>query len=151
MRIWTCSRNPRHACTSVPEQADTRPTPHNASQFSTSRWWVWQGFVGAAQRREDYIGGLEASRYQGVSTSRAAHEGVNLWIGRFAGACTRAVEDATCFGERAQMIDGQWRDRLHKVRAWAGHSVINPERTLQGARALVEAEVGYPIDVSCVR
>jgi len=44
---------------------------------------------------KDYVGGLEVSRYQGSYKMRAAHEGTNLWIGRFAGACTRAAADAT--------------------------------------------------------
>src|SRR5450759_1584752 len=66
---------------------------------------------------KDYVGGLEASRYRGSSTTRAAHEGTNLWIGRFAGACTRAAGDATSFEHRAQGIEAGWRDRLDKVRA----------------------------------
>jgi Fic family protein len=92
----------------------------------------------------DYIGGLEASRYQGVSTSRAAHEGTNLWIGRFAGACTRAVEDATSFEERAQMIEGQWRDRLRKVRARSATDLLlralvgAPVVTVNSAAELIE-------------
>ena len=61
---------------------------------------------------KDYAGGLEASRYHGSSTRRAAHEGTNLWIGRFAGACTRAAADATSFEHRAQRIEA---GILHQV------------------------------------
>ncbi len=66
---------------------------------------------------KDYVGGLQASRYRGTSRSRSAHEGTNLWIGQFAGACTRAVQDATAFERRAQTIEAAWRERLGRVRA----------------------------------
>jgi len=66
---------------------------------------------------KDYVGGLVASRYQGAATSRAASEGTNLWIGRFAGACARAVEDATSFERRAVVIEETWRRQVGRVRA----------------------------------
>ncbi len=34
----------------------------------------------------DYIEGLTAYRYRGPASARAAHEGINLWVARFAGA-----------------------------------------------------------------
>lgn len=80
---------------------------------------------------KDYIGGLEASRYSGADTSRAAREGANLWIGRFAGACTRAVQDAMSFEQRAQRTEAQWRAQLGKVRA--GSAVDLLLRALVGA------------------
>jgi Fic family protein len=82
---------------------------------------------------KDYVGGLEVSRYQGSYKMRAAHEGTNLWIGRFAGACTRAAADATSFEHRAQGIEAGWRDRVDKVRA---HSATD---------LLLRALVGAPV------
>ena len=82
---------------------------------------------------KDYVGGLVASRYRGTSRSRSAHEGTNLWIGRFAGACTRAVQDATAFEQRAQAIEAVWRERLGRVRARSAADLL--------LRALVGAPV----------
>jgi Fic family protein len=66
---------------------------------------------------EDYVDGLTASRYRGAPTSTQAHEGTNLWVGRFAAACARAVEDAWTFEVRAREIEDAWRGRLGSVRA----------------------------------
>jgi hypothetical protein len=35
--------------------------------------------------------------------------GINLWIGRFAGACKRAVEDTSSFEQRAFAVEAEWR------------------------------------------
>ncbi len=80
-----------------------------------------------------YVGGLTATRYRGRATSRDAHEGINLWIGRFAGACGRAVEDAGAFERRAQGIETEWRGRLGRVRARSSVDLL--------LRALVGAPV----------
>ena len=48
----------------------------------------------------DYIDGLTATRYRGPATGQAAQAGLNLWVGRFAGACQRAVRDAASFEKR---------------------------------------------------
>ncbi|MST31337.1 Fic family protein [Acidimicrobiaceae bacterium USS-CC1] len=66
---------------------------------------------------QDYVDGLSATRYRGPASSRAAHDGTNLWIGRFATACKRAVDDAASFEERARGIEASWRERLGRVRA----------------------------------
>lgn len=65
---------------------------------------------------QDYIVGLSATRYRGPATSKAASDGINLWIGRFATACKRAVEDAMSFEQRAIVIEAEWRERLGRVR-----------------------------------
>ena len=65
----------------------------------------------------DYVGGLTATRYRGPATTRQAHEGINLWVGRFAGACKRAVDDAASFEQRARAIEAEWRERLGRIRA----------------------------------
>ncbi len=66
---------------------------------------------------KDYISGLAATRYEGPASSREANQGMNLWIGRFAGASKRAVEDASSFEQRALGIETEWRERLGRVRA----------------------------------
>jgi Fic family protein len=66
---------------------------------------------------QDYVGGLAATRYKGPATSKAATEGINLWIGRFATACRRAVDDAASFEQSARAIEATWRERLGRVRA----------------------------------
>ena len=66
---------------------------------------------------QDYVGGLVATRYRGPASGKAASEGINLWMGRFATACKRAVDDASSFEERARGIEASWRERLGRVRA----------------------------------
>lgn len=65
----------------------------------------------------DYIAGLEATRYRGPASSKAAHDGLNLWVARFAAAAQRAVDDASSFEIRTQALEGEWRSRLGPVRA----------------------------------
>src|SRR5580698_6685445 len=60
---------------------------------------------------DDYILGLDATRYSGPAGSVAAREGLDLWVGRFAAACRRAVADAASFEERAQLLQDSWRAR----------------------------------------
>jgi Fic family protein len=80
---------------------------------------------------KDYVGGLHATRYRGPATSRAAHDGINLWVGRFAGACRRAVGDASSFEQKAIALEQQWRARLGRVRARSSADLLL--RTLIGA------------------
>jgi Fic family protein len=80
---------------------------------------------------KDYVGGLHATRYRGPATSEAAHDGINVWIGRFAGACKRAVEDASSFEQKAIAIEHEWRSRLGRVRARSSADLLL--RTLIGA------------------
>jgi Fic family protein len=65
----------------------------------------------------DYTAGLDATRYRGAASSKAAHDGVNLWAGRFAGAARRAVADASGFEARTQALQDDWRAALGTVRA----------------------------------
>lgn len=65
----------------------------------------------------DYVAALEGTRYQGQSASSAAHEGLNRWVGLFATACRRAVDDATEFDARVRGLEAAWRERLGAVRA----------------------------------
>jgi Fic family protein len=63
-----------------------------------------------------YIDGLTATRYRGRADSRAAHDGINTWIGLFAAACRRAVDDAVAFEDRVRTIQQDWRAALGTVR-----------------------------------
>ena len=80
---------------------------------------------------QDYIGGLAATRYRGPATSKAAREGTNLWVGRFATACSRAVDDAASFERQAGAIEAKWRERLGRVRARSAADLLL--RVLVGA------------------
>jgi len=64
----------------------------------------------------EYEAGLAATQYLGPADDRDAHAGMNRWIGTFAGACTRAVEDAALFESRVREIEGRWRETLGTVR-----------------------------------
>jgi Fic family protein len=75
---------------------------------------------------KDYVAGLTATRYRGPVTSREAHEGLNLWIGRFASACKRAVDDARSFENRARDLEVRWRARLERVRAQSATDLLLP-------------------------
>ncbi|RMI33990.1 Fic family protein [Nocardia stercoris] len=70
-----------------------------------------------ATRTQSYLDGLTAYRYLGPADSPAAAEGTALWVGRFAAACTRAIEDASGFERHAARAQQQWRDRLGPVRS----------------------------------
>lgn len=80
---------------------------------------------------DDYVSGLAATRYRGPATGKAAHAGLNRWIGRFAVACLRAVEDAAAFERRVSDIEGQWRERLGRVRGGSATDLLI--RALPGA------------------
>jgi Fic family protein len=79
----------------------------------------------------DYVGGLTATRYRGPATSRAASAGINLWVGRFAAACARAVADAQAFERRARAMEQEWRERVGRVRARSATELLL--RALVGA------------------
>jgi Fic family protein len=82
----------------------------------------------------DYVDGLTATRYRGPATGKNAHAGLNLWVGRFAGACERAVQDAASFEERIEQIQYQWRTQLGSVRKNSSADLLI--RSIAGARVL---------------
>jgi Fic family protein len=92
---------------------------------------------------KDYVDGLTATRYQGPTTGKDARAGLNLWVGRFADACQRAVRDATLFEERVQQIQSEWRTRLGSVRANSAADLLiksiagAPVLTVGGAATLI--------------
>lgn len=69
-----------------------------------------------ATHAKDYVSGLTATRYIGSPDSAAAVEGLNRWIGTFAAACTRAVDDALMFEKRIRAIQRKWRKAVGSVR-----------------------------------
>ena len=90
-----------------------------------------------------YIDGLTAFRYVGSATSPRAIEGLNTWVGRFAGACTRSVRDANDFEARAAELETSWRERLGQVRAKSAVDLLlrilpgAPILTVDGAATLI--------------
>lgn len=92
---------------------------------------------------EDYVIGLDATRYRGSPASPAARDGTDLWIGRFAAACKRAVGDAADFEERARQLQESWRAQLGGVRANSATDALlrrlpgAPIVTVSSAAALV--------------
>ncbi len=82
----------------------------------------------------DYIDGLTQFRFVGSPSSPKAVEGINTWVGRFAGACTRSVADATTFEEQTAALEEQWRERLGTIRADSGTDRLL--RSLPGAPIL---------------
>jgi Fic family protein len=91
----------------------------------------------------DYIDGLTASRYRGPATGKDAQAGVNLWVGRFAGACQRAVRDAASFEDRIRRIQDEWQASLGRVRANSAADLLitalpgAPVLTVAGAAELI--------------
>jgi len=83
---------------------------------------------------KDYIDGLAATRYIGPATGRNAHAGLNLWVGRFAGACVRAAEDAVSFEERVEQITQGWRSQVGRIRSGSATDLLL--RALPGAPVL---------------
>lgn len=65
---------------------------------------------------QSYIEGLTATRNRGRADSSPAHEGINSWVGLFAAACRRAVDDAVAFEERVTTIQQDWRAAAGTVR-----------------------------------
>ncbi|MGH3303638.1 MAG: Fic family protein [Streptosporangiaceae bacterium] len=98
---------------------------------------------------QDYVRGLAATRYRGPLTARQAHEGTNLWIGRFATAATLAVRDAATFEKRAHDIEALWRERLGRVRARSAADLLL--RRLVGAPVVTVSSAAELIGRSYVQ
>ncbi|HUD79109.1 MAG TPA: Fic family protein [Streptosporangiaceae bacterium] len=95
---------------------------------------------------DDYVLGLDATRYRGPATSTTARDGINLWIGRFAAACGQAVADAASFEESAVQLQETWRARLGPVRANSAADVLL--RTLPGMPIMTVPSAARLIDRS---
>lgn len=91
----------------------------------------------------DYVDGLTVTRYRGPATGKEAHEGLNQWIGKFSGACIRAVDDAASFEKRVQQIQARWRAQLGRVRSGSATDLLlrslpgAPVLTVNGAATLI--------------
>jgi Fic family protein len=77
-----------------------------------------------ATQANDYIGGLIATRYEGSPEGKAAHDGLNLWVGRFASAAQRSVLDAIAFEGRVDHLEESWRERLGTVRRGSATDIL---------------------------
>jgi Fic family protein len=101
-----------------------------------------------ATRAQDYVDGLTATRYRGPATGKDAQAALNLWVGRFAGACQRSVSDAASFEIRIQQIQSEWRTQLGRVRANSAADLLitaiagAPVLTVGGAATLISRS--YP-------
>lgn len=92
---------------------------------------------------QDYVRGLTATRYVGEPASREALDGLDAWVGLFAAATSRAVDDADTYEQRVTGIQAHWRDRLGPVRADSAiDRLVNalpgaPIVTVQSAAAMI--------------
>jgi Fic family protein len=90
-----------------------------------------------------YVDALMGYRTIGESTSDQAVEGINVWVGRFAAACSRAVTDATFYEGRSRELQDDWRSRLGAIRANSGTDLLvqklpgAPVLTVASAAALI--------------
>jgi Fic family protein len=64
----------------------------------------------------DYIDSLMATRYVGSPDAPEAIAGLNRWIGLFAAACRRAVDDARIYEETVAGLKARWLERLGRPR-----------------------------------
>lgn len=71
---------------------------------------------------DSYIDGLTQFRYVGDPDSVQAVSGLNVWIARFAAACSRAAADAMLFESAAADLQNSWRARVAPVR---GNSALD--------------------------
>ncbi|MGH2663375.1 MAG: Fic family protein [Actinomycetota bacterium] len=102
-----------------------------------------------ATRAGDYIAGLTAMRYVGRSDSKLAIEGHNEWVGTFATACRRAVDDALQFEDQIKEIQEAWTAALGRVRRnSAVHILIG---ALPGAPIVTVNSAAQLIDRSFVQ
>ena len=87
-----------------------------------------------ATRAAGYVDGLSGFRFDGSPDTAIATAGTNSWVGFFAAACTRAVDDAIAFERRCQEFEAEWRARLGRIRS--GSSVDRLVRMLPGTPVL---------------
>ena len=73
---------------------------------------------------QDYINGLTGTRYVGAPDSSEARDGLNRWIGLFARACIRAVEDTDIFEGRVRALQSSWRERVGRARRDSAVSLL---------------------------
>ncbi len=95
---------------------------------------------------QSYLDGLVRFRHLGSPESPEAGEGVDLWVGRFAAACTRATADAVLFEQRAAELERSWRERLTTVRAGSTADLLL--RRLIGAPILTASRAATLLDRS---
>jgi Fic family protein len=77
-----------------------------------------------ATRAAGYVGGLAGFRFEGPADGAAAADGLNSWVGFFAAACTRAVDDAIAFEKRCQELEAEWRARVGRIRSGSSADLL---------------------------
>ena len=102
-----------------------------------------------ATRATGYVDGLAGFRYVDTPDEPGAHRGVNAWIGFFAAACARAVNDAESFEATCQAIEATWRERVGKVRK--GSSVDRLLSALPGTPVISLGSAAALLGVSKVQ
>ena len=85
-----------------------------------------------ATQVKDYELGLDAIRYEAAENSSKAQEGINLWVARFAAACTRSVRDALEFEKTASEIEKKWRTTLESKKGTQIRKGSAEDRLLHG-------------------
>ena len=113
------------------------PAGRSSSWCSGAEGWL-PGYClrlsGPGHLASDYVDGLTATRYRGSAAGKDAQAALNLWVGRFAGACMRAVQEAASFEERIEQIQCQWRTQLGSVRKNSSADLLI--RSIAGAPVL---------------
>jgi Fic family protein len=93
-----------------------------------------------AEQAQEYGDLLAATT--GVSSARAAHESIFVWITHFANACRSAVAQAEEFSLRAHLLQSESRRRLGSVRSGSASDLLLkklagiPALTVQSAAEL---------------
>ena len=73
---------------------------------------------------QDYIDGLNGTRYVGPSNSAEGNAGINSWIALFAAVCNRSVDDAGHFEDRVRELQSGWRGRVGRIRRDSAGSLL---------------------------
>ncbi len=66
---------------------------------------------------EDYIDALTGTRAEATPDSEVGRAGLNRWVGLFAVALRRAVDDAAAYEAQIAELHDEWLSRLGRVRA----------------------------------
>ena len=73
---------------------------------------------------QDYIRGLNGTRYIGTPSSAESYACINSWIALFASACNRSVEDAGQFEDRVRELQSDWRGQVGRIRRDSSVSLL---------------------------
>lgn len=71
-----------------------------------------------------YVDGLTRYRHVGDWGSSEAYEGVNQWLGLFAEATSRAMDDVAAYEQQVDALQAEWRERVGPVRAGSAVELV---------------------------